>query len=343
MGVVADAQAAGRGGLLHPRGDVDGEAADAAFAIDAAAEQHVAGVDADADAEAAVAMRRLHLGAERLSFGQQREAAAHGALGIVFADFVGAEGGEQVVAGVLQHLAAMRRDDGAEARQRAIDHGMRLFRIETLRQGGRADEVEEQDADLAQRLPGRRGGLGQLGQPGAQAGDRCIDHRIAEDRPLGFERRDAGLQLLLWRHEGKNSNPGREGAAYQSSFTASASSRPIAARAASQAVTVPAAITAAQSAASRSQGSSRSMVQWKLCGLTTFTSTALTATPSARPSTAPTPVQTAPSAATTATIWARASPRCESRPNSLRRASTCAEKLAAMPNRPIAIATACSQ
>ena len=59
------------------------------------------------------------------------------------------------------------------------------------------------------------------------------------------------------------------------------------------------------------------MVQWKLCGLTTFTSTALTATPSARPSTAPTPVQTAPSAATTATICAPRQPEVREQPELL--------------------------
>ena len=48
---MADAQCAGRRGLLHARGDVDGDAADGAFGIDAAAEQHAAGVDADADVE----------------------------------------------------------------------------------------------------------------------------------------------------------------------------------------------------------------------------------------------------------------------------------------------------
>ena len=48
---------------------------------------------------------------------------------------------------------------------------------------------------------------------------------------------------------------------YQSSFTASASSRPAALRPAAQAVTTPAAITAAKSAASLPHGTSRSIVQ----------------------------------------------------------------------------------
>ncbi|MCY1217470.1 hypothetical protein D9M72_293850 [compost metagenome] len=85
------------------------------------------------------------------------------------------------------------------------------------------------------------------------------------------------------------------------------------------------------------------MLQWKLCGFTTFTSTTDTASPSSSPATAPMAVQAAPSPATTASTCRRVKPRCASRPNSLRRASTCALKLAAMPNRPMAMATACSQ
>ena len=107
---------AGRRGLLHARGDVDGDAADRAVGIDAAAEQHAAGVDADADVEAGVAVGGLDFGAERLAEFEQRQAAAHGALGVVFAGLVGTEGGEDVVAGVLQHLAAVRLDDGRAAR-----------------------------------------------------------------------------------------------------------------------------------------------------------------------------------------------------------------------------------
>jgi hypothetical protein len=44
VGVVADAQCPARCGLLHACGDVDGDAANAAFAIDSAAQQHAAGV-----------------------------------------------------------------------------------------------------------------------------------------------------------------------------------------------------------------------------------------------------------------------------------------------------------
>ena len=116
-----------------------------------------------------------------------------------------------------------------------------------------------------------------------------------------------------------------------------------AARPENHAVTAPATSTASTSAPSRHHGSANSIVQWKLCGLTTFTSTTLTASPSASPSSAPTAVHSAPSAQTSVSTCARVVPRCCSAPNSRRRASTCDEKLAAMPNSPITIATACSQ
>jgi hypothetical protein len=61
-------------------------------------------VDADPDVEALVPVRFPHLRAEVLAEGEQGQAAAHGPLRIVFACLVGAEGGQDAVAGVLQTL-----------------------------------------------------------------------------------------------------------------------------------------------------------------------------------------------------------------------------------------------
>ena len=148
VGVVADAKRARGSGLLHPSGNVDGDTADAAFGIDPAAEQHVAGVHADAYVEALVAMLALHFGAERAPFREQSKTAADSPLGIVFAGFVGPEHSQQVVAGVLQHLTVMGLDDGRAARQAAVHDGVDFLRVEVLAQQGRADDVEEQDVDL---------------------------------------------------------------------------------------------------------------------------------------------------------------------------------------------------
>jgi len=66
---------------------------------------------------------------------------------------------QQVVARVLQRAAAVRFGEGRAARQRAVERGLDVFRVEVLAQRGGADDVEEQYADLPQRLVEGRGGL----------------------------------------------------------------------------------------------------------------------------------------------------------------------------------------
>jgi hypothetical protein len=199
VGVVADPQRAGRRGLLHARRDVDRLAADAALLVDAAAEQHAAGVDADAHAGASEAMRRLDLGAQRGAELEQGEAAADRALGIVLGGLVGAERGEQVVAGVLQNLAAVRRDDPTAARQHAVHHRGDRLGVEVLAERGGADHVEKEDADLAERLGRLLRGLAQRREPSLQAAQCHVDHLVAELPALCLERDDARLEPLLLR------------------------------------------------------------------------------------------------------------------------------------------------
>jgi len=203
VGSVADAQRAGRRGLLHAGGDVDRDAADGRVGIDAAAEQHRSGVHAGADVEGPVAVRSAHFSAEHLAELEQREAAAHGALGVVFASFGRAEDREHVVAGVLQHLASVRLDDRRRARQRVVHHGADRFRVEVLRERGRADHVHEQDAHLLERL--RRSArrccrAGERSELDAGRRQQRFDQRIPERGPLTFERGDRGFELLHLRH-----------------------------------------------------------------------------------------------------------------------------------------------
>ena len=132
ISVVADAQAAGRRRLLHARRDVDRLPADALLGVDSAAEQHAAGVDADAHVEAVVTVLAAHELALLPSRGEQRQAGAHRALGIVLPRLDGAEHGQHAVAGVIQHLAAVLRDDGGELRERAVHHRARRLRVELL-------------------------------------------------------------------------------------------------------------------------------------------------------------------------------------------------------------------
>jgi hypothetical protein len=163
------------------------------------------GVQADAHIEADVAVTAPHLVAEQAAGGEQCQAAAHRAFGVVFARRVGAEDGQEAVAGVLQHLAAMGIDDGGAARQRAVHHGVDVLGVEVLAQPGGTDDVEEQDGDLPERLVGWRGAdrrrhiVGQGGQSVAQGGEAGVDDSIAEQATLSLQRLDGGCQLFAVR------------------------------------------------------------------------------------------------------------------------------------------------
>jgi hypothetical protein len=106
-GVVADAQRAGRRGLLHARGQIDRHAADAAVFVHATTEQHHAGVHAHAHIKTGMPKTRLYAAAFVAARFQQCQARAHGAFGIVFTRAVAAKGGQQAVASELQHAPAM--------------------------------------------------------------------------------------------------------------------------------------------------------------------------------------------------------------------------------------------
>jgi hypothetical protein len=139
---VADgSDCAGRGGLLHAGGDVHRDAADGAFGIHAAAQQHAAGVDAHADVEAGVLVGRKHFGAEHFAHFQQGHAAVHGAFGVDFARIIRTEGGLDVAAGLLQHLAAVGLHDGRAARQGVVHHRADGFRVQLLAERGRTHHV----------------------------------------------------------------------------------------------------------------------------------------------------------------------------------------------------------
>jgi hypothetical protein len=186
-GFLADAQAAGRRRLLEPGGDVDGEAADRAVVVDAAAEQDMAGVDADPHLEAFLAVGARDPFGLQPRLGEQVEAGEHRALGVVLARGLGAEGGEQAVAGVLQHLAAALHHPGAERLQRRVHDVEQVLGIDGLAERGRADHVEEQHRHLAP--PRRCAAMAGL-LLGEQRRERGIDDRAAEHRSLRLERRD---------------------------------------------------------------------------------------------------------------------------------------------------------
>ena len=136
VGVVADAQGAHRRALLHSCCNVDGKAPDAALGVDAATEQHGAGVQADAHIEAAAPVLCLHALALAPAFVEQGQPGVHSAFGIVFAHLIGAKHRQQAVASVIEHLAIMRLHDGRKARQCVVHDGVHIFGVQVLAQRG---------------------------------------------------------------------------------------------------------------------------------------------------------------------------------------------------------------
>ena len=289
-------------------------------------------------------MRRQHLGAERLVPRRAaRGRSARRARRSSSRDFVGAEHGEQVVAGVLQHLAAVRRDDGACSARARRPSPLRSPRDRGAGERGRADDVEEQDADLAQRLFGRRGGPGSAAsrarRPASAASTtasprtgRCassaampassccsgdmrgrIAIRAAKARPTSLPSPPARPR----GRRGARREPGRERAGGDHRGAQGRQPQP-----GQQQLHGPVeALRVDHLHQHDADGDAEGQAERR---------------------------RRRPSRPRLRRRRRRRSGRASgrgatSRPNSLRRASTCAEKLAAMPNRPIAIATACSQ
>jgi hypothetical protein len=160
------------------------DAANAAVGIDPAAEQHVAGMDADADVEGVVTVRCTHFRAEILAESSrarpQRTARSASSSRASSAP----KAAEDAVAGVLQDLAGVGLDDGRAARQGVVHDGADRLRVEVLGKRGGADHVEEQDADLPQGLCGqgrrcrRKGQRRQLGPRGRQSASTTASPRV---------------------------------------------------------------------------------------------------------------------------------------------------------------------
>ena len=205
-GVGADAQRAGRRGLLHARGDVDRHAADAAFAIHTAAQQHRPGGDAGAHAKAAQAVALLHRSRMGLRFLQRGQRGVDGGGGVAFVGHGRAPHRQQAVARVLQHRAVVAVDDTRDAGQCAVHHGVDVFGRQVLAQRRRAHHVAKQHADLAQLLHLLSIGLGIAAllarQLFAQRRQRQVHDVGTQPFPLRFQLRDGQQQSFLGRCHG---------------------------------------------------------------------------------------------------------------------------------------------
>ena len=195
VGLVADPERAGGRRLLHARGDVDGDAANAAVGVDAAAEQHRAGVDADAQRELVEPEARAEAGGERRRLGDDRQAGADGALGVVLERLVGAEHGQQAVARVLQDAPLVRANDRRQPLEGTVHDRVGVLGVEAFAEPGRADDVHEQHGGRLELLR-RAVALASGGELFLQRGDRHGDDGIAEKRALGLQRGDGRFDLL---------------------------------------------------------------------------------------------------------------------------------------------------
>ena len=207
MGLLADAQGARGCGLLHPRGNMDGGAADAAVLVDAAAKQYRAGVNTDANVEAGAAELPCHEQTAAPAFVDQRESGLHGALGVVFGGDLGSEHGEQPIAGVLQDLAAMAFDDRAGPHEHAIEHNVHVLGVEILSEQSRPHHVHEQDADLSQLLRLGVGPLRQCAQLLAHRLNAGVNGSITQGRALRLERSDCRFDRMAVVHAAVPASP----------------------------------------------------------------------------------------------------------------------------------------
>ena len=136
---------------------------------------------------------------------EQGEAGEHGPFRVVLLGRVGAEHRQQAVAGVLEDLAAVGTDDRGAAGEQAVDHRLQVLGIELAGERGRADDVEEQHADMGEAGRLRRRLALERCELGAQRRDRRVDDGVAERGALRLQRADRGFEPFLFerRHSSR--------------------------------------------------------------------------------------------------------------------------------------------
>ena len=196
IGLVADAQTADGGGLLHPGGHVHGISADVALPLDAPAEEHRPGVDTDADIETIDLEAGKHVSRHRAGLVEDRQTGSHGELRIVLAGLVGAECGEEPVAGVVHDPATVELHSGGEPLQDPVHQLVDVLGVEPVGDGSGTDDVDEQDRRLSQLLVGSAGWEISCGELITERCQRQVCHRVAERVPLPLDRLDRGRDVL---------------------------------------------------------------------------------------------------------------------------------------------------
>ena len=150
----AGEHAARRGQGLQPRGGVHDVAHRRVVGAGEDADEHLAGVEADAHAGCGGSAPGLGDEAGQRVLHPQRR--AHGPLGVVLVGDRRAEQGDDGVAEQLVDAAAERLDVGDEALEARLDEALHPLGVEVLGERRVADEVGEEHGDDAPLLERRR-------------------------------------------------------------------------------------------------------------------------------------------------------------------------------------------
>ena len=194
---VADPQLAHGRTLLHACSQVHGVAHRRLFGFGAIAQQHRAGVDADAHAKVRHTQVQAHaLGVARGVL-QDLQAGAHGAFGFVFAQALQSEHGLDAIAGEAQDFAARLAHRIGKELQRGAQQVCRVFGADTAEHGGGISDIGKEHADLAQArrgCPHSRGIHGRRSCLSAQGGNGFVNGRVPQGCTKGLQLGDGLIQ-----------------------------------------------------------------------------------------------------------------------------------------------------
>ena len=151
---LADEHAARGRQRLQPRRRVHDVAHRRVVGAGERADEHLAGVDADAHLDAVAGSSAPCSATNAASVSCIRSAGPDGPLGVVLVGDRGAEQGDDGVAEQLVDAPAERLDVGDEALEARLDQALHRLGVEVLGQRRVADEVGEQDGDDAPLLGG---------------------------------------------------------------------------------------------------------------------------------------------------------------------------------------------
>ena len=156
VGLLAEQDLAGPGQLLEPLGQVDGRAGELLLQGAGVADQHVAGVDAEAHVELEAALL-AHLLGKLVQGGAELAGGPHGPQGVVLVQLGDAEGGHEAVAVAFADAGPPVAEGPADGLAVAVEEPLHRERVQLALQLGRLDHVAEDHGDDPELLGGGPG------------------------------------------------------------------------------------------------------------------------------------------------------------------------------------------